>query len=66
MQEEIIELQSRMAFQDTVIEELNLALISQQRQIDTLQLRIEKMLLQLQAMQEPQANPGVEPPPPHY
>ncbi len=66
MQEQIIELQSRMAFQDTVIEELNLALISQQRQIDTLQLRMEKILLQLQAMQDTQTDPSAEPPPPHY
>ncbi|EMR12301.1 hypothetical protein MPL1_11003 [Methylophaga lonarensis MPL] len=66
MQEDIIELQTRLAFQDTVIEELNLALISQQQQIDKLELRIEKILLQMEAMQQPQANPGLEPPPPHY
>lgn len=67
MQEEIVELQTRIAFQDGVIEQLNQVVTDQQQQIDRLERRMEKLLGQVEALQADhviqQTN---EPPPPHY
>ncbi len=67
MNDDIIELQTRMAFQDGVIEQLNQVVTDQQQQIDRLARRLEKLLGQVEALQTAQLMPQVdEPPPPHY
>jgi SlyX protein len=69
MQDELIELQSKLSFQEQTIFELNEALISQQQQIDALQLQI-KLLEDRLAEVEEQASPltaqGLHEKPPHY
>lgn len=67
MQEEIVELQTRIAFQDGVIEQLNQVVTDQQQQIDRLERRMEKLLGQVEALQADQViQQANEPPPPHY
>ncbi len=43
MEKRIIELESRLAFQEQAIEELNQALIGQQRQLDQLQNTLDAL-----------------------
>lgn len=67
MQDEIIDLQTRLAFQDGVIEELNQAVLRQQQQIDALHQQITRLHSRLEAFQHEAMLPaGQEPPPPHY
>ncbi len=67
MNEEIVDLQMRMAFQDGVIEELNLVVTDQQKQIDRLERRMVKLLGQVEALQADHViQQADEPPPPHY
>lgn len=58
MEKRIIELETRIAFQEMAIEELNEALIGQQRQLDRLQSTLEAALRQGVAP----ADPGIESP----
>jgi SlyX protein len=68
MSEEIIDLQTRIAFQDGLLEELNQVLTSQQQQITRLEMAVGAMRSQIQTMQATQSEgePQIEPPPPHY
>lgn len=67
MNDEIIELQTRLSFQDGLLEELNQALANQQKQIETLEYRLAVFQSQLESVQNnPMMRPGDEPPPPHY
>ena len=47
LEERIVELESRQAFQDYTIEELNGVIISQQRQIDLLENQIVRLAKKL-------------------
>ena len=49
MEERIIELEARIAYQDKTIEEVNEVLISQQAKIDALEGRIAAIMRHLQA-----------------
>jgi len=67
MNDDIVELQTRIAFQDGVIEELNQVVTRQQQQLDRLQRQMDKLGLQVANLN--QASPAGqvdEPPPPHY
>ncbi|RMH61885.1 MAG: SlyX family protein [Zetaproteobacteria bacterium] len=66
MDERLIELETRLAYQERAIEELNQALTGQQRQLDQLLLRLKRIETHLQQGGEPIARPNEEPPPPHY
>ncbi|WP_417549135.1 SlyX family protein [Methylophaga sp.] len=67
MHEDIVDLQTRMSFQDGVIEQLNQVVTDQQQQIDRLERRMEKLLGQVEALQADQLiQQADEPPPPHY
>ncbi len=63
---EIIELQTRIAFQDGTIQELSDVIARQQRAIETLQKELEELRCQLRALQPSEVAGGSEPPPPHY
>jgi SlyX protein len=67
MESRVIELESKLAFQEHMINELNDVITDQQKQLD--QLREEQQLLnqRLQSISEssPVSNEK-EPPPPHY
>ena len=67
MENKIIDLQSKLAFQDETINELNIVITDQQNQLD--QLREEIRLLGLRIASVAQSSSGPEekePPPPHY
>ena len=66
MEDRIIDLETKSAYQEHLIQELNEVIISQQKQID----RLEKSLLHLKAFLRNQdgqpSEPEKEAPPPHY
>ena len=67
MENEIIDLQSKLAFQDEAISELNHVITDQQQQLD--QLREEIRLLNIRIASVVEASNTAEekePPPPHY
>jgi len=69
MQDELIELQSKLSFQDQTLHELNSALVSQQQQIDRLQLQIkllEDKLSEFEGQAAPLTGDGQHEKPPHY
>lgn len=67
MNEEIIDLQSRMAFQDGLLEHLNQVVTDQQQQIDRLERAIAVLRSQLESLHTTQVmGHNNEPPPPHY
>lgn len=67
MENRIIDLESKLAFQDETINELNEVITDQQNQLD--QLREEIRLLNLRIVSVAEASntsEEKEPPPPHY
>lgn len=67
MENKIIELQSKLAFQDETINDLNEVITDQQNQLD--QLREDVRLLNLRIASVAEASNVAdekEPPPPHY
>ena len=66
---DIIDRQTRLAFQDGLLEDLNQVIIGQQDQISRLELAIETLKVQMRTMQTSmhQSNNGQEHEiPPHY
>lgn len=63
----IVELESKIAFQDDTIEKLNQVITDQQRQLDALNVRIEKLVEWAKQQQQSNiATQNEETPPPHY
>ncbi|MGL5949263.1 MAG: SlyX family protein [Aeromonas sp.] len=60
-------LESRLAFAEDTVEQLNQEVISQSREIDRLKLQMKLILDRLQGLQPSQiASMSEETPPPHY
>ncbi len=67
MDDRIIELESRQAFQEESIQSLEKMIRQQQQIIDRLQLDVEELHQRLKsAAISPLDGTAVEPPPPHY
>ena len=67
MKAQIIELETRLAFQEQTIQGLNESLIDQQRQIDDLRRGLERLRERVGALgTSAVADPSEETPPPHY
>lgn len=66
LQERLFRLEESFEFQDATIDDLNQVIIDQQKQIDKLELDIEKLKSQLATMATDGAENTPEPPPPHY
>jgi SlyX protein len=67
MNDRIIDLESRVAFQEQAIHTLSETLIEQQRTIDSLNITIEALKQRLLALEPSPLQPGeTESPPPHY
>lgn len=67
MDDRLIELESRLAFQDHAVQELNDVIVRQQREIDALRRELEALRAQLKALAPALVGGrGEEPPPPHY
>lgn len=70
MNDDLIELQTQLAFQDHTIGELNAALTSQQQQIDLLRLELKLLREKLGVLEErvetAPASAAADERPPHY
>ena len=67
MEDRIVDLESKLAFQDETINELNDVITNQQRQLDVLREEIRLLNLRIVSLAESSVNPDEkEPPPPHY
>lgn len=67
MDDKIVDIETRLAFQEDAIQQLSQVVYEQQRLMDALNARIQGLEAQMKAI-EPRllAPPGEEPPPPHY
>jgi len=67
MTERITDLETRIAFQDKTLQDLNEVVIRQQGEIDRLVREVEALKAQVRSMESyPIANRDEETPPPHY
>ena len=67
MEESIVDLQTRLAFQEAGLEELTLTVVRQQRTIEQLGQELERLRRQLRAAVESNIlAPHEDTPPPHY
>jgi len=67
MENKIIDLQSKLAFQDETINELNVVITDQQNQLDKLREEIRLLGLRISSVAESSTvTEEKEPPPPHY
>lgn len=67
MENQLIDLQSRLAFQEAAIDELNSSVSRQQREIESLRQDLRQMAELLRELKTGLADAeGPEPPPPHY
>ena len=65
--ERFIELETRVAFQEHTLSELNDVVASQSRELLALRLQLERALADLKTLRGLlYADPSAEPPPPHY
>jgi len=63
----MVELETKLSFQERLIQELNEALTHQQQQLDALQHKLDTMHEQIQADLSDETKPASEEvPPPHY
>ncbi|ALU59644.1 hypothetical protein ACA40_07120 [Pseudomonas syringae pv. lapsa] len=66
LEERVMELESRMDFQDDTIQALNDVLVKQQRELDHLQLQMAAMLKRQEEMGSQFETFEEDAPPPHY
>lgn len=68
MEQRIIELETRLTFQEKMVEDLNAVIVLQQDQIDELTETIKVLKNELKQMiwEKPEAVKAEEPLPPHY
>ena len=67
IERKIIDLESKLAFQDDLLEALNKELIEQGRMISALQVRSQEIERKIEDISEDREQlPIDEPPPPHY
>lgn len=66
LQERVMDLESRLAFQDDTIETLNDILVAQQQALERLQLQMAALLKRQAEMGGQFEISGEEAPPPHY
>ena len=64
--ERLLELETRVAFQEDTIQKLDDALASQQQQIMDLERQVQLLGLQIKEIEVVPATTGPEAPPPHY
>ncbi len=66
MEQRLDELESRIGYQDRLLDELNEVVIKQQEQIDQLQSKVEALSRVIAGFDTGGIESGEEPPPPHY
>lgn len=66
MNDQLVDLQQRIAFQDDAIHRLNLTVSRQQNELATLRLALQELQKQLRNLTPPESNDGQHEIPPHY
>ncbi|WP_157496707.1 SlyX family protein [Hahella ganghwensis] len=66
MDQRITDLETKVAFQDDLIHSLSDTVYQQQKQIENLTRKLERLTDQIKHTQPNIGNPADEPPPPHY
>ena len=67
MEERLIEMETKLAFQETTVQKLNEVVTQQQNQIDILQAAIQELHERMKSLSEEAVrDPSEETPPPHY
>ena len=67
MEDRLIEMETKLAFQETTIQKLNEVVTHQQDQIDILQAAMQELYERMKSLSEEAVrDPSEEPPPPHY
>ncbi|CAI3808342.1 Protein SlyX [Pseudomonas sp. MM221] len=66
LESNIVELETRQAFQDDTIQALNDVVVEQGRVIERLQLQMAELLKRYEEMVGQYGSEGEEAPPPHY
>ncbi|MHA6196779.1 SlyX family protein [Pseudomonas wadenswilerensis] len=66
LEERVMELESRLAFQDDTITTLNDVLVEQQRVVERLQLQMAALLKRYEEVMGQYESSEEESPPPHY
>jgi SlyX protein len=66
MENRLIELETRLAFQDHTLQELNAVVVRQQRDISALTRDLETLKAQLKTLAPDLVASRAEEPPPHY
>ncbi len=62
----LVDLETRIAYQDETLEQLNGVVIKHQQEIEEMRSLILRLTKNLKQLQEVIADPTDEPPPPHY
>ncbi|AUF95374.1 SlyX family protein [Pseudomonas shirazensis] len=66
LESQIIDLETRQAFQDDALQELNDVVVEQGRVINRLQLQMAELIKRYEEMVGQYGSEGEEAPPPHY
>ncbi|MFJ4394277.1 SlyX family protein [Pseudomonas sp. NPDC089395] len=66
LESRVIELETRLAFQDDTIQALNDVVVAQGQVIERLQLQMAELIKRYEEMVGHYGNEGEEAPPPHY
>ena len=66
MEDRIVDLETKSAYQEHLIQELNEVIISQQKQIDHMEKSVQQLRDYIRGLGEQQNMPEQESPPPHY
>jgi len=66
MENRLIELETKISYQEHLLQELNDVIASQQQQIDRLEKEMKRMREHLKGSDSQLARPEEEAPPPHY
>ncbi len=66
IEDRVIELETKMAFQDDLLQELNDVIARQEQQLDKLWQASRMLKNQLDTVHSAEEEPGHEAPPPHY
>lgn len=66
VEQRMIELETRQAFQDDALQALSDVLVVQQRQMERLQRQLEALAARQEVLQSQLEQDQIEPPPPHY
>jgi len=66
MNDDIVELQMKLSYQDDLLEQLNQVITEQQQQLSRLELALETLKVQVQTMQTTDIVNNADETPPHY